>query len=63
MLTLLLILIYFFWGLTLFGLYRPWLALWWSDYCPRIKVIKVYGSLAITFNILYIFCYWFKYLQ
>ncbi|WPP48399.1 hypothetical protein [Catalinimonas niigatensis] len=43
----------FFWILTLFGLYRPWLALWWSDYCPRIKVLKVYGSIALVLSLLY----------
>jgi hypothetical protein len=47
------ILMCFFWGLTLFGLYRPWLALWWTDYCPRIKVLRVYGSISLLLSILY----------
>ncbi|WKN32871.1 hypothetical protein PZB74_05875 [Porifericola rhodea] len=47
------------WGLTLFGLYRPWLALWWSDYCPRIKVLETYGVLAIIFTCLHLFIHFF----
>ncbi|MDF9800209.1 hypothetical protein OKW21_005472 [Catalinimonas alkaloidigena] len=42
-----------FFLLTLFGLYRPWLALWWSDYCPRIKVLKVYGSITLALSVIY----------
>lgn len=50
----LLIVAAFFWLLTLFGLYKPWLALWWSDSCPRKKVLKIYGSLAAILSLLYI---------
>ncbi|MFP4090189.1 MAG: hypothetical protein ACLFUB_19290 [Cyclobacteriaceae bacterium] len=41
-------------ALTLFGLYRPWLALWWSHYCPRIKVLKTYGVAALLLSLLYL---------
>jgi len=44
----------FFWLLTLVGLYKPWLALWWSDYCPREKVLKIYGTIALSLSILFI---------
>jgi hypothetical protein len=44
----------FFWLLTLIGLYKPWLALWWSDYCPRKKVLKIYGTIALSLSILFI---------
>lgn len=44
----------FFWLLTLLGLYKPYLALWWSDYCPRRKVLKTYGSIALGLSILYL---------
>jgi len=43
-----------FWIITLFGLYKPWIALWWSDYCPRKKVLKVYGGIALALSIVYI---------
>lgn len=42
----------FFWFLTLLGLYKPYLALWWSDYCPRKKVLKVYGGIALGLSLL-----------
>jgi len=42
----------FFWLLTLLGLYKPWLALWWSDHCPRKKVLKIYGSIALGLSLL-----------
>ena len=29
-----------------FGLYKPWLMLWWEDTQNRKKVIKVYGTIA-----------------
>jgi hypothetical protein len=41
------------WVLTLFGLCRPWVALWWSHYCPRIKVLRTYGSAAMLLSLLY----------
>ncbi|MEQ9300298.1 MAG: hypothetical protein RIF33_17120 [Cyclobacteriaceae bacterium] len=36
----------FFWiylGLTIVGLYRPWVVFWWSDFSNRYKVLRVYG--------------------
>lgn len=44
----------FFWLLTLLGLYKPWLALWWSDYHPRSKVLKIYGGIALGLSLLII---------
>ena len=44
----------FFWVLTLLGLYKPWLALWWSDYCPRKKVLKIYGGIALGLSLLFV---------
>jgi hypothetical protein len=37
----------------LIGLYKPWVMLWWEDVQNRSKVLKVYGSLAIVFAIVY----------
>ena len=36
------------------GLIRPWAMLWWEDVQNRLKVIKVYGSLAIVFGVVYV---------
>ena len=36
------------------GLWRPWVMLWWEDVSNRRKVIKVYGTIAIFFYLLYI---------
>ncbi len=36
-----------------FGLIKPWLLLWWEDTQNRRKVIKVYGSVAIIFYLIY----------
>jgi hypothetical protein len=35
------------------GLLKPWLMLWWEDVQNRRKIIKVYGSVAIFFYVLY----------
>lgn len=37
----------------LFGLVKPWLLLWWEDTQNRRKVIKVYGTVAIIFYVIY----------
>lgn len=37
----------------LFGLFKPWVMLWWEDRQNRKKVIKVYGFAAIFFFVLY----------
>jgi hypothetical protein len=37
----------------LFGLTKPWLLLWWEDTQNRRKVIRVYGSVAIIFYLIY----------
>ena len=39
---------------TTIGLIRPWAMLWWEDVQNRLKVIKVYGSLAIVFGVVYV---------
>ncbi|MBY0435346.1 MAG: hypothetical protein K2U26_14660 [Cyclobacteriaceae bacterium] len=36
------------------GLIKPWAMLWWEDTQNRMKVIMVYGSLAVVFGIAYI---------
>lgn len=35
------------------GLWKPWIMLWWEDTQNRLKVIKVYGTLAVIFYIAY----------
>lgn len=35
------------------GLWKPWIMLWWEDTQNRIKVIKIYGTLAIIFYVAY----------
>ena len=35
------------------GLIKPWAMLWWEDVQTRMKVIQVYGSLAVVFGIVY----------
>lgn len=42
------------------GLIKPWAMLWWEDVQNRGKVIKVYGTLAIVFGLVY---YGMKFLQ
>jgi uncharacterized membrane protein YjgN (DUF898 family) len=37
----------------LIGLFKPWAMLWWEDVQNRKKVIKVYGSLAVFFTLIY----------
>ncbi|MCZ8353663.1 MAG: hypothetical protein O9340_02935 [Cyclobacteriaceae bacterium] len=32
--------------LLLIGLYKPWVVLWWEHRQDRLKVIKLYGSIA-----------------
>lgn len=44
--------------LTLFGLYKPWLALWWSDYATRKKVCKTYGLSFLVCMLLYLGLNW-----
>jgi hypothetical protein len=36
------------------GLIKPWAMLWWEDVQNRSKVIKVYGSLAVVFGVIYV---------
>lgn len=40
-------LIWLFVGLTLFGLYRPWLALWWRPVANRKMVLQRYGLITL----------------
>ena len=35
------------------GLIKLWAMLWWEDVQNRSKVIKVYGTLAIVFGLVY----------
>lgn len=35
------------------GLFKPWMMLWWEDVQNRLKVIKVYASIAVVFFLLY----------
>jgi hypothetical protein len=37
----------------LLGLIRPWIMLWWEDVQNRLKVIKVYGTVAVIFFLAY----------
>jgi len=39
--------------LLLLGLIKPWLLLWWEDVQNRRKVIKVYGTVAFIFYLVY----------
>jgi hypothetical protein len=34
--------------LLLFGLYKPWVVLWWEDVQNRKKVLILYGSVGIA---------------
>jgi len=36
------------------GLIKPWMMLWWEDVQNRRKVIKLYGTIAFTFYLIYI---------
>ncbi len=42
------------------GLYRPWIMLWWEAVQNRKKVIKLYGSVAVTSYIVYWLLYFIK---
>lgn len=37
----------------LIGLYKPWMMLWWEDTQNRKKVIRLYGTAAVAFFMLY----------
>ena len=41
------VLVWLFVGLTLFGLYRPWLALWWLPVSNRKMVLQRYGLITL----------------
>ena len=47
-------LIWVFAVLTLFGLYRPWLALWWLPVTNRKKVLQTYGLVALILWVGYV---------
>jgi hypothetical protein len=36
------------------GLIKPWMMLWWEDVQNRRKVIKIYGTVAILFYLIYV---------
>lgn len=46
-------LIWLFVGLTLFGLYRPWLALWWRPVANRKMVLQRYGLITLGLLVSY----------
>lgn len=39
--------------LTLFGLFRPWYALWWLPVTNRKKVLQIYGLLLLLLVVIY----------
>jgi hypothetical protein len=43
----------FFGALTIVGLVRPYLVLWWTEEHDRSTVIKVFGSLTLVFVLMY----------
>ena len=48
-------------GLTIAGLYKPWVVLWWEDTQNRRKVFKVYGIMTLLSFITYVLLvYYFK---
>ncbi len=47
-------LVWLFVGLTLFGLYRPWLALWWLPVSNRKMVLQRYGLITLGLLLSYI---------
>ena len=47
------VLIWLFVGLTLFGLYRPWLALWWLPVSNRKMVLQRYGLITLGLLVSY----------
>jgi len=40
-------------ALLVFGLFKPWMMLWWEDVQNRKKVIRLYGSIFIVCYSLY----------
>ncbi len=48
------VLIWVFGALTLFGLYRPWLALWWLPVSNRKMVLQRYGIIFILITTSYL---------
>ena len=36
------------------GLIKPWMMLWWEDVQNRRKVIKIYGTVAVIFYLIYV---------
>ncbi|GHN00021.1 hypothetical protein WSM22_15100 [Cytophagales bacterium WSM2-2] len=36
------------------GLFKPWMMLWWEDVQNRRKVIKLYGTVAVAFYLIYL---------
>jgi len=36
------------------GLIKPWMMLWWEDVQNRRKVIKIYGTVAVLFYLIYV---------
>ena len=47
------VLVWLFVGLTLFGLYRPWLALWWLPVSNRKMVLQRYGLITLGLLVSY----------
>jgi hypothetical protein len=43
----------FFGALTIVGLVRPYLVLWWTEDHDRSTVIKVFGSITLIFVLMY----------
>ncbi len=43
----------FFGALTIVGLVRPYLVLWWTEEHDRSTVIKVFGSITLVFVLMY----------
>lgn len=37
----------------LIGLFKPWIMLWWEDTQNRKKVIRIYGTVALTTFVVY----------
>lgn len=48
------VLIWIFAALTLFGLYRPWLALWWLPMSNRKMVLERYGLITLGLWTVYV---------
>ena len=47
-------------SLLLIGMFKPWMMLWWEDVQNRKKVIKLYGSVALTCFIIYLLFFLLK---